>query len=69
MLGRPQKPGNVAPQLRDQVQKSLGQAYTIRRELGDAYIRWAAFEDRWDGWQPLHTHPGWKGVMERIVAW
>ena len=35
----------------------------------DGYIRWAAFEDRWDGWQPLHRHPQWKGVMQRIIAW
>ncbi len=35
----------------------------------DAYIRWSAFEDRWDGWQPLHAHPGWQELIERIRAW
>ena len=39
-------------------------------EERDAYLRWAAFDDRWDGWQRLHTHPGWDGVIERrIRAW
>jgi len=38
-------------------------------EERDAYIRWAAFDDRWDGWQPLYSHPEWPGVLQRIRAW
>lgn len=35
----------------------------------DAHIRWAALDDRWEGWAPLHQHPNWNGLKERIVNW
>ena len=37
-------------------------------EERDAHIRWAPLE-RWEGWSPLYSHPGWEGVRQRIIAW
>lgn len=34
----------------------------------DAHILWAVSET-WDGWQPLYSHPRWKGVRQGILGW
>ncbi|HUQ47269.1 MAG TPA: protein kinase [Gemmatimonadaceae bacterium] len=35
----------------------------------DTHIRWAALDDRWEGWAPLQTHPDWPALKERIDNW
>ncbi len=35
----------------------------------DAHIRWAALDDRWEGWAPLQQHPSWGPLKDRIVNW
>ncbi|MBA3342221.1 MAG: protein kinase [Gemmatimonadaceae bacterium] len=34
----------------------------------DSHIRWSIV-DRWDGWQALHTQPGWEDIRRRIENW
>ena len=35
----------------------------------DGHIRWAALDDRWEGWAPLQKQPGWDKLKERIDNW
>jgi hypothetical protein len=38
-------------------------------EERDAHIRWAALDDRWEGWKPIQAHPGWPALKARIDNW
>ena len=38
-------------------------------EERDGHIRWAALDNRWEGWAPLHAHPAWPALKERIDNW
>jgi serine/threonine-protein kinase len=38
-------------------------------EERDTLIRWAALDDRWEGWKPIQSHPGWPALKERIDNW
>jgi len=38
-------------------------------EQRDGHIRWAALDDRWEGWAPLQKQPGWDKLKGRIDNW
>ena len=38
-------------------------------EERDTHIRWAAIEDRWEGWKPIQSHSGWPALKQRIENW
>ena len=59
------------PQLRDQLQKSLGQAYTIRRELGGGGMSRVFVAEETVGRMAAASHPpalaGSDGKNSRLV--